>query len=679
MSLLADAVAAKLGVSPGDVEAVLAEHGVSTTASTPTPAHLKFRRLHFTAIKKLTGVSSDGVDAGAETVEEVHAEFDWELESGLQGVGSDLNLRGKTSILRILMWALRGRCDLRQDVRTWLRHVDVDLAIDATAYRIAFDVTGGIPRGELLREHGGGLARVATFASDTEFEEVMGSAMMTALRLPVIAAAQDGRRTQHAWPAYAGALLIHSDTLDQLLGDVRFAGLPSRLLQMFVGTDWAAARAEATTAVTIAQARLTDLQSHADRQASAMNEAHARAVATVASARQALANLPGPADGPQELAGVLDLVSKLDHDVTVRHDQLLLARATHAEISDQLAAERTRRQQAVEDAVAVRFFQQMRPTVCPRCSAPVTRERRRAESDGHCCSVCATELDLQALAHDHVVSASASDSDRLKFTGTTPAPGDEDIDTVDGITALELAEADAATRLRTAEAAHQQVVTARTEAARPLAAIADAQHAAARRRDAELTLARAEGAATALAPSNGTAGPDSHSISTLRQQIRVLNAAKAITSDWVTDSQQQRLADLGAVITALARSFGMTNLTAVDLAGNATMKVTTGGAQSNYSDCERGEKLRLKLATAIALIRQGRETSVGRHPGVLFVDSPGSEEVADDDFDTMLQALNDAAANADIQVFIGTRHVDALLELLGAGRCRVGRGASFVW
>jgi hypothetical protein len=677
--MLADAVAGKLGVSPGDVEAVLADHGVSTTASTPTPAHLKFRRLYFTAIKKLTGVSSDGVDAGAEAVEEVPAEFAWELESGLQGVGSDLNLRGKTSILRILMWALRGRCDLRQDVRTWLRHVEVDLAIDATAYRIAFDVTGGIPRGELLREHGGGLTGVATFASDTEFEEVMGSAMMTALRLPVIAAAQDGRRTQHAWPAYAGALLIHSDTLDQLLGDVRFAGLPSRLLQMFVGTDWAAARAEATTAVTVAQTKLADLQSLADRQASAMNEAHARAVAAVASARQALADLPGPADDPQALADVLDLISKLDDDVAACHDQLLLARAARAEVSDQLAAERTRRQQAVEDAVAVRFFQQMRPTVCPRCSAPVTGERRRAESNGRSCSICATELDLQALSHHHVVSASAADSDRLRFTSTNPAPGEEDGDAIDGIRALELAEADAAARLQTAEAAHRKAVTARTEAARPLVAIAGAQHAAARRRDAELILARAQGAAAALAPRNGIAGPDAHSISSLRQQIRVLNAAKTITSDWVTDSQQQRLADLGAVITALARSFGMTNLTAVELAGNATMKVTTGGAQSNYSDCERGEKLRLKLATAIALIRQGRETNVGRHPGVLFVDSPGSEEMADDDFDTMLQALNAAAGDADIQVFIGTRHVDALLELLGAERCRVGRDTSFVW
>lgn len=77
------------------------------------------------------------------------------------------------------------------------------------------------------------------------------------------------------------------------------------------------------------------------------------------------------------------------------------------------------------------------------------------------------------------------------------------------------------------------------------------------------------------------------------------------------------------------------------LVGNATMKVHQGGQSSSYGDCERGEKLRLKLATAIALIKQGRTSGVGRHPGLLFVDSPGSEEVQQDDLDTMLEACSE--------------------------------------
>ncbi|MHA3700902.1 hypothetical protein ACXR2U_01855 [Jatrophihabitans sp. YIM 134969] len=136
---------------------------------------------------------------------------------------------------------------------------------------------------------------------------------------------------------------------------------------------------------------------------------------------------------------------------------------------------------------------------------------------------------------------------------------------------------------------------------------------------------------------------------------------------------------LSTRITDLARSFGMSNLTAVSLDGGARMKVTTGGQDTSFSKCERGEMLRLKVATAIALIEQAHASGVGRHPGLLFVDSPGSEEMDDDDFDTMIGSLNEAATASDIQVVVATRHVNSLVELLDTPRLRIARGTAFVW
>ena len=109
------------------------------------------------------------------------------------------------------------------------------------------------------------------------------------------------------------------------------------------------------------------------------------------------------------------------------------------------------------------------------------------------------------------------------------------------------------------------------------------------------------------------------------------------------------------------------------------MQVTTGGKDTWYSKVERGEMLRLKVATAVALIEQAQALGVGRHPGLLFVDSPGSEEMDEDDFDTMLEALNDAATASDIQVIVATRHVDSLVDLLDEDRLRIGRGTNYVW
>ena len=45
-----------------------------------------------------------------------------------------------------------------------------------------------------------------------------------------------------------------------------------------------------------------------------------------------------------------------------------------------------------------------------------------------------------------------------------------------------------------------------------------------------------------------------------------------------------------------------------------------------------GERLRIKLAFFLAMMRLGREPALGRHPGFLLVDQPGSGEMVPEDF-----------------------------------------------
>lgn len=680
MSKLGRSVAEKLDLDTTVVDAFLADHHVSTSATTPSPSRLRIRRLRFAATKTLTGVNAAGEEVNKDAVEHVPVKFDWTLGSGLHGVGSDKNLRGKSSVLRIMMWALRGRCDLRSDVRSWIEHVNLVFEVDDVGHAVVFDVVNGVPHGHLFREHQGELSVASHFSNDDEFEEVMGSTMMSALRLPEIAASSQGKRRQHAWPTYAGALLIRGDTLDYLVGDRQWDGLPSRLLQMFIGSEWAGARAEASSAHKVVESRLNELQAEFNSHANAINSAHQRALEDVAVARRRMTALPSAPADLDALADAVERIGTLDLRGSHAHQQVLDYRTAHTEVAAQLAAEKARQHQAMEDAVAVRFFQQMRPTMCPRCSAPVTRERRKAESDGTSCSVCTHDLDIEALGHHHVVSTTANDDERAKFADAQEPEGDDDdSDTIDTVTALELATRDAKERLDEAIAVHEVIRGERAEAAQVIAASQSAQEIITQRRDAELALARAEGAAQALAPDTATFGPSQGSIDDLREQARILDSARKILSRWVTDPQRELLQELCSSITRLARAFGMANLTAVELDGAARMKVTTGGTQDNYSKLERGEKMRLKLATAIALIRQGLDSGIGRHPGLLFVDAPGAEEVDDDDFDTMLAALHTAATEADVQVFIGTRHTNALVNLLGEDRCRVGHGTNFVW
>ncbi len=677
MSTLGQAVADSLKVPVADVEAVLAEHHVSSVAAPAAAARLRLSALRFTAVKILTGVNADGSEAAADHTERVPVKFSWDFVTGLHGVGSDKNLRGKSSITRILLWALRGRCDLREDVRNWLRSVEVGFLVDTAEYRLGFNVADGLPVGQLERKHGSSWATSGTFSNDAEFEETMGATMMNALSLPAIAATQEGRRFQHSWPTYAGALIVRGDSLDLLLGDVKFAGLPSRLLQMFVGSDWAAARAEATSAHTVALAELKQAETTADDRAAAVGAAYEAAEQAVAEAKAHLEALPEPSEALASVEAALMRLPALDASVTAANAVFADAKAAHDRVAAELARVKFARSAAAEDALAHRFFQQLRPTVCPRCSAPVTADRRAEEEQGHTCSVCVTTLDLEAFAQDRLTATSATEAGPV---GSAAEPhGEDEEEVVDDVVALEGAVAHTQRRLAKARAEEQQSAGEREQVAAMISAVSQQGRQSQTRRVAELDLARAEGVADALRPETGPLGPDLAGNERLRAHVAVLAAAVKVTTNWVTVPQKDRLDDLSGRITELARAFGMTNLTAVELDGAARMKVTTGGATAPYSACERGEKLRLKVATAIALIEQARRSGVGRHPGLLFVDSPGSEEMDEDDFDSMLGALDAAAAAADIQVVVATRHVESLLDLLGADRCRVGRGSNFVW
>lgn len=699
MSRLGQAVAEDLR-DPGrlaEFEAVLAKHQVSTSASQPTPAHLRFTRLAFHGTKVLTGVTSAGVAVDTDYREEVPFTFSWDLGTGLYGVGSDENLRGKSSTLRILMWALRGRCDLKNEVRAWVDHVEVGLTIDGVAHQVTFDVdheSSDRPIGQLTRTSGAGETVVGTFASDDTFEDVMGSAMMAALRLPAIAATQEGRRTQHVWPTYAGALLIRGDNLDMLLGEKKFAGLPARLLSMFAGAEWAAARNEATSAVTVAKAELTGLEDATKKHVTALHEAHQRAEDAVTKARDALEQIRSTEYDLDAVTAAVEELADLDAQTATVNHRLLAARSSLSVATAQFNAEQALRVRRAEDAYASFFFQQLQPHVCPRCAGPVTKERQDAERDQHQCSVCTSRLDVAAHDEYVVVSTVVPEADRqhlvedLQFPpehgedggGSSDDEENEDAEgPTDALDALASARDDAERRVAELERRLGVLDERRAVVRQVLEANRAATGAAAARQQAQLDLARAEGAAAALAPDGTQVGPDQGLAEVLAGDLVVLNSAQKVTTNWVHEDQRQWLSDLGEDITRLAREFGMSNLTQVELGGGATMTVHQGGQTNAYSACERGEKLRLKLATAIALIKQGHASGVGRHPGLLFVDSPGAEEVPIDDLDVMLEALQREATAADIQVFIGTRHTEELVALLGEDRCRLGRGTNFVW
>jgi hypothetical protein len=226
-------VATRAGVDVRSVEEVLTARRIKQSPVVGSPRRLLLNKIAFSGEK--TGVANAGP-----------FEFLWEnLDCGLWGMVTESNLRGKSSVIEVVRWLLRGRpsVNFQEDVRQWITQASLRFQLDETVYEIRTETTGEV-RGTLVRIGEGSDRRLALFKSDSEFEAVMSDFFMRAFSLESVtnwrdgAGEGEGKAVVHGWPALSGVMFIGTD-YSSLLGDMPAAtGVGIRLMQMYLGLPW---------------------------------------------------------------------------------------------------------------------------------------------------------------------------------------------------------------------------------------------------------------------------------------------------------------------------------------------------------------------------------------------------------------------------------------------------------
>lgn len=698
-------------LSVDEVEAVLTDNGVPTSASPATPVPLRVTRIHFSGVKVLPAThplavghelvepvsrdeeegevpsdelelgllttdagDGDDVEAGGGVAAAVTAgvpmaavpfDWSWEPQVGVNGVGSGRNLRGKSTVLNVLMWALSGRCaHFQADVKSWLKHVEVEWQVGGETVRVKFESDNGHPTGSVEsvdRSVVPERARVVGgFTGEDQFEDVMGSVMMSRLRLEEIPVWTVDREVRHKWPAYASAFTVRADTLDPVVGNVTTLGI--RMLQMFVGTDWGPALAATQAALSEVRAERTSAAQKASAAGEVMVKQRGAAQAEVDRLEAAVNVIAAGTPDVGELLAATAAATDLARQVHELERKLMTAGSQVDTVRLQLRAAKARNHTEFEDALAVKFFHQMTPSVCPRCTSKVTAEEQAAETEKHECSLCSKDLHLDEVDTSRAAAAAG------------PVVGDVD-DPVDDAEALEAAlvaaEEIVAALTTQITAKKDQLETAEKQSAAGKEKLAAAEE----RRRLELQLAKAQGALEAYKGSSDPEIVDPGDPVT----VAVLEAASKVLADWMRDGQNPLLEEISADIEKLAVGFGADSLSNVKLGGGGRMDVTKGGVKTTYSGLTDGEKLRVKIATAVALIKHGYVAQIGRHPGFLVLDSPAAEEMPEEDLAILMAELVEVAEQADMQIFVGTRNAGPLVDLLAEASRRVAVGDEYVW
>ena len=631
-------IAEGAGLSLAEVGDVLTGQGISLVPVPPVKRSIDIRRLTFRGNR--TNTDWDG------PFSEI---FDFSY--GVTALVTNENLRGKSSVLELVTWALRGEPrDLRSDVRPWFDRITLEYAINGIPMAVILTKRNAAVVADVIRAtdatvlsayvagepNPGPVNVVASGLSEAQFAAFQDETMMSLLGFDPItnfqkhAGSDQGAPRTNTWPAYYGGIHLPRNS-DLLFGDTVFAGLPARILQMYCNVPLMGTYIRLST---LARVQRQD-ESNIVRRAT--EDAAARAVerATIEAERDALVAklnaLPSESGRSFSVVSAELRQAERDLDTAVAESREAGRMCDEAKAARQEEVLRISRERETE--LAGVLFHGLNPAHCPRCEQKFDAKRTERELSDHECAVCTKEL---PIGNEH----------------NDDSTGDGEEDVADALEALRAAEdaakETAAAAAKAANDAREIVVTLAAE----LTAASQAEEFA-DRLQIQLKLSRLDGRLENFSDRLATASPSG--------TIRVLEAALKVLKDVTAEGANRLFTELDDEILAIGRKLGIENLESVKLNRNGGMRVVTAGVEDAFKNLSGGERVRLRVAVIAALLRVGHRSGVGSHPGLVLLDSPGDELTVEAEATLLaeLDSLKDELPN--LQVLVASDEPNAVL------------------
>ncbi len=658
-------IAQKASASTEQVRRVLDSHRIVLRPPVPADRRVLLRRL-------VVAGEKSGVRNGT------NGPFlrDIALGPGAWAIASRINSAGKSSLMWALAFALRGESDevlQRPESFKWFKFIRLDAEISGVAVSVRLHIESessyravmlsansvdDLVRLDYYDEEAPGVGVVDRAAGKAAVADLVSRFMMERLGLrplelfaadrhaPVEDGGRDGAVQTHQWPSYFPMISIMSASDAVLFGKNATGNIATRLMQAFLDVPFVAdLMAAAATAKVVRQ----DVR-HAERRAREDAEARQRhRSGTEDELAAAQAHLAALRTSTPDVLALRNTLREASYALARVDQRLAAANRLFGEARRLRLDDERELRAATESAASRALFAALNPHMCPRCEHPIDGARRRREQTDHLCAVCTTPLGVAETSPEDREQALKSIRDRLKATRA--------------------AEAQARQAVEAAHTQHADAVSAEEHAKSALDSAYGLGNVDAQLRDAELDVARlvgAVGAMTRIGPEDAATREDDFEATVLLAANDVLKA----TANQVT----QNLFDkLNEEIVTLARELGVANLDSVTLSPSGQFKATKSkDAKATFKGFSPGERLRLRVAIIITMIRVGRLRGIRSHPGLLLVDSPADVEVVSGDVKLMLDKLVALGDDIDgLQLVVATGH-DAVWDAFPEDRLITG-------
>lgn len=629
-----DEIAAKSRVERDEVAKILLSHGIEEDSTLPRKRSLTLKRVLF---------------RGTKHGEKKPFEFLWDgLGSGIWGLLTDGNGKGKSSILGLVRGALRGEFPgsrLKPDVWGWLSEFELDFLIDDHLHRIRLTKPAGETEAAaafatLSRFDNGNELVIKRGIPDDAFGKAVDSLFMDELGFSRVRAyrARQGEAAEHGWPSMCAALFITGPG-DTLFGDTAQDAIHLRLIQLFIGLPWITTYTCASTSLKAVSARLA-------KETAGKSE---RVVSRIKELEDQIQALEIKLKDEPDLTKLRSALPSLDQELVEMRQtaeeaaaHLLKRNALYDDAKIARAEARRKLLQAKDDAEARVVFKRLKPTCCPSCAREFEKDRF-AETDAPTCGLCGKEEDDVDSTEELIKELEAEAADTLEAQKAAK-------------NALDEAEVNC-------ETAHADVTAASQRIEKVQAELRKGSAAEEVRLDIAKLKARIEELELATEPSID--------VDPIRREETVLKAAEKVTKSLFEGLQTEILSEVSGALMKFSEAFGVRNLQGLALNGAGHLKIEQGGQTTSFTKLNAGENLRVRIAAALAVLEVAERRGHGRHPGLIILDSPAAQEMSHQDFAALVDSVVTAVDECpNVQIVVGAVNRQELISRVPCERRR---------
>jgi len=610
-------------ISREEIAQVVADLDLSDQALNNRAPRLCIHRLHFSGEKRLRNGTISPID------------YDQSFASGVNVILIPDNDVGKSSIMKTIKFALTGdNSDYDADVRKWITAIQLVFALDQRVYTTLLEITDDeiqavLVPGEELRPIAEVIEAVPFVFSVTGADQIRASLkefFFQNLGLTKLSwnqkDASGGDLTERSttWLTYFQALLFDDGGHQYLICDAQHAtgNQDGLILSTFLNLSLAEPLNRLGIELSRMKRTAQQERSLSEQEQRTISDKIAELEKTIQTARETISAITQGQRVRRSSFGTSEPVRQLTEfrqELAAKSAERLRLEQERDSLTGQIKRVRSAARRYREQAALALHFTGLTVSLCPNCDTPVSAEAVSREESTHACRLCGT---LATTASADEIAALEAEAERA----------DQEVQYLErGRTTIgeKLAEL-----RRTIEALEVQIPILDQAVGSGIDQALPTEEENAEQERQLIEIGRCQGEIAVLKSQLSVRQPD---IEAMDNRARILEKVREAIKDEAERRNATRMDRLSVLTQELARQIGAESISDLSCTPLGRIQMRKHGELVHFTGIRNeGERLRIKLAFFTAMMRLGREPGLGRHPGFLLIDQPGSGEMVPGDF-----------------------------------------------